>query len=439
MPVIYKPLFEVKILHEYFLTGKDGVSIFEKVSQQDRLNYLQTEFENDQSPVNSDLDFQFPSALRMKYESHGLRVLPSYSGCRVMVSVKSKKLADQTTVYEPLVPLPTDFDLFIFVSRKNPAVDNYTNSRINRALPAIYLFSNGEINGPKIFPFLTNPISAQDASFSYEQGELSLSGANIQEYFRQGGVDAWSNVPGSGFANENDRLLLPEKFEYFISNTTNLTEANFKLKDKNGNEVSNTTIVDPAGIRPHTTLNFTGNLKGLPLLNATELYQLVSTLEVNGNNGYSASHSIIFSQSFFDTNPWAVIAIRPVVPNNLFNLFATDGFLVARKDPLGSWTPAPVFEIPVKSRLAYWRYINNKGNELNVSLQLTDYLNKEGKVLVTKKPRSLSRSWFFLRKEASTDTAYVPNPISDELRMEPDRRLFYDVMVPQSELFPEAP
>jgi hypothetical protein len=439
MTAIYKTLFEIKLLHEYFLTAKDGGSIFEKANQQDRLIFLQDEFTNDQSPINTDIAFEFPSSLQSKYKSSLIKILPSYSGCRVIIQVKSRKLSNQSTVFEPIVPITNDFNIFILATRKNSGVDSYTNARVNRPLPAVYFFSNSELIGQKSFPFLTNDISAQDAGFLYEQGELSLSGSNIQEYYREAGTDKWNNVIGSGYANENDRLLLPEKFQYFFSNITNLTQAIFILKDKNGNEISNITINNPTGITANTTLNFTGKVKAIPVSNAEQFSDIVYTLGVSGNNGYSANHTIIFSNDFTRTAPWAVFAIRPAVTNNLFNLFANDDFLITRKDSLGVWTPAPVFEIPVKSRLAYWRYINNKGKELNISLELTDYLNKEGKVLVTKKPRSLSRSWFFLRKEASTDTAYVPNPIATELKIEPDRRLFYDIMVPQSDLFPEAP
>jgi hypothetical protein len=130
--------------------------------------------------------------------------------------------------------------------------------------------------------------------------------------------------------------------------------------------------------------------------------------------------------------------IGTTAANSDFNLFANDGFIIKRKDALGVWTQAPVFEIPFKSRLAYWRFISNRGRELNVSATLTDYVNKENKVLVTKRPRSLAKSWFFLRKEASNDTVYVPNPVSPELKFENDRRFFFDIRVQQSALFPEV-
>ena len=119
-----------------------------------------------------------------------------------------------------------------------------------------------------------------------------------------------------------------------------------------------------------------------------------------------------------------------------FNLFANDGFLIRRRDALGTWTPAPVFEIPVKSRLAYWRFINNQGKEMNISPALVPYVDKENKVLVTKRPRSLAKDFFLLRKQGSSDTIYVPNPTDTRLIPESGKRFFVNIKVARSELFP---
>ena len=439
MPVNYKTLFEIKLLHEYFLTRSDGSNIFENPGQQGRMNYLQEEFKNDRESINEDIYFEFPQSQRLRYASSFLKLLPAYSGCRVVVRVNPQKLADETIVYEPAVPLTNELNIFILVLRKNIAIDTYTNTRIKRPMPSIYFFSNSDLLGAKTFPFLTNSMPVQDSSLLYEQGELSLSGNIIQEYYREGGTDKWNDVAGSGYANESDRLLLSGKFEYAFRDTTNLTEAIFTLKDNNGNMISSLIKNDSGGLREKLTLDFSDRVKMIPLAEAFHLTEYIYLLEVSGNNGYSGNHRIIFSNELTTSRPWAVLHIRTAVTNTAFNLFANDGFIFRRKDPMDVWTPAPLFEIPIKSRSAYWRFISDQHNELIVSAGLNDYVNKEGQVLVTKKPRSLSRSWFKLRKEASNDTVYVPNPVSPVLKLETDRRLFIDIRVPQSELFPEAP
>jgi hypothetical protein len=40
MALIYKILFEVKLIHEYFFTDKNGDTIFAQANQSDRINML---------------------------------------------------------------------------------------------------------------------------------------------------------------------------------------------------------------------------------------------------------------------------------------------------------------------------------------------------------------------------------------------------------------
>lgn len=438
MPLIYKTLFEIKLLHEYFLTRKDGSSIFSEPDQAARLAFLREEFQNDQDPVNTDVEFAFPENLRTRYESLNLKILPTYSGCRVVMRVVARTLADQSLVFEPAVALQPDEDIAILMRRKTLAYDVYTNSRVRRALAATYLFTNVDVAGPKTFPFLTNSVPTQDPAFSYEQGELSLSGTIIQEYYRQGGLDVWNDVTGTAFANESDRMLLPTSFDYYFFDTLNLTQASFFLNDSNGNEVARIDKADPSGLQQKVRLDFVGKVRTVPLA-VTQFNDAVYTLRTIGNNGLSTTNMIVFSDDLTVTKPWGVIVIRPAVTNNDFNLLASDGFLIRRRNAVGVWTDAPVFEIPVKSRLAYWRFIHNRGKELDVSAPLNGYVEKEGNVLVTLVPRSTSRAWFSLSKEMPAGTQYVPNPVDPEIKLETDRRLFFEVVVPECDLFPEVP
>jgi hypothetical protein len=437
MAVIYKTLFEIRLLHEFYLTRRDGTTIFEHVLPGDREAFLDEEFREGHDPVNEDVEFRFPQQLMSFYENFYIKIFPTYSGCRIAVKVKQSKLPDQTTVFEPLIPSDNDMHVFILALRRNPAFDQYSNRRLSTPLPATYYFSNDDITGAKAFPFLTNGIPAKDVALAYEQGELSLSGAVVQEFYRKGNADVFRNVKGSGFANESDRILLPGRFEYAFPDTVNLTQVTFVLKDNTGNELVSFTKNDTAGIPLRIPIDMAAVSKQLRLQEGFSINQQFHTLSVSGNNGFTANHKVIFSDELTMLVPWCVCDMRMTVTNGAFNLFANDGFLFRRRDALGNWLPAPVFEIPVKSRLAYWRYLNNKGKDLNVSAGLTNYVDKEGTALVTKTPRSLARSWFFLREEGSTNTTYAPNPDNPLLKIETDRRSFFDIRVPDSDLFPE--
>ena len=429
-------------MHEYYLTRQDGTVVFSHADQPGRLAFLEEEFEKDNPTVNDDISFDVPDQLKTDYDSLFLRVLPSYSGCRVAVKVIAHTLADHSVVYEPFVPLPDDLNIYILINRKNFRIDAFSNSRINRPCSPIYFFSNLAVTTPRALPFLTTQIAAPDSSFEYEQGELSLSAAGkVQEYYRKGTVDRWDDVIGEGFASERDRTILPESFVYTFNDTSNLTEVKFTLTDAAGSEASSTTITNSSGIDSKNPLDFTGKVTLLPLTGAYSVNEYLYTLLVSGNNGYNASHTIIFNNSLSTSDPWAVINIRCDKGSDPYNIFSNDNYLKKRRDGSGVWTEAPVFEIPVKSRLAYWRYISNKDKELNVSAGLVGFVNKVGNVIETLKPRALAMHSFLITKDVpmSTDTAYVPNPEFPGLQMEKDKRIFLNIRVPNSELFPEVP
>ena len=434
--LIYKTLFEVKLMHEFYVTEKDGTVVFQLADQKDRINFLLSQYAIDRESVNKDVAFKFPEEFKSKYDGYYLKLLPTYSGCKVALQVKQIILPDNSLVYKPFIPLPDDLNIHIQIDRKNNAIDAYTNKLISTAVPSMYLFSNENLLSSKTFPFLTANVSAFDAGKFYEQGELASFGINdIRENYKNDAGDQWEAVTGKGFANENDALLVPLKFYYSFINVNNITEAEFVLKDKDGVMIKTISITSADALQK-VLLDFSDKGDVLSVMEDLSFSRVIFSLEVTGNGGYAKNHKVIFSDVLYNKACWGIVTIKPKPANSLFNLLANDGFLVKRRSPAGIWEDPRVFEIPIKSRFTYWRYINDKGRELKLIPDLTDYLFKEDKLLMSKKPRAISRSYFLLQKEGSSDTRYVPNPITYELKKDSKQRLCFDIMVSESELFP---
>ena len=365
-----------------------------------------------------------------------MKILSTYSGCKVAVQVRQNILPDNSVVYEPFIPFAENLNIYIQLSKKNNEFDSYTTKLVTIPLPSMYLFSNENLPGPRAFPFLTNTVSAFNAGNFYEQGQLASFGVNdIRENFKNDVGDQWQKVTGNSFANESDRLVVPLKFYYSFNGVTNIKQAAFTVKDKNGHTIKTISIgsTDPV---QKVLLDFSDKTDKLSLPETSLLSDFIFSLGVSGNDGYSKNFKVIFNDVLYNTSCAGVINIKPKPTNPLFSLFANDGFLIRRKSPLGIWKDAPVFEIPVKSLFTYWRYINDKGKELKLIPALTDYLFKENKILMTIKPRPVSNYYFLLQNELNTDTKYAPNPISYELKKDNKERLYFDVIVPESELFP---
>lgn len=438
MALIYKTLFEVKLMHEYYLTAEDGQTVFSLNNQGDRIDFLLQMFSAGRPSVNEDLTFEFAEEMKRIYDGFSLKLLMSYSGFKIACRVNQKILPDGTLVYTPFIPLPDDFNLLIRIVKKSPRLASYTLSDVGSPVAFNYLFSNENILSANVFPFLTSNISAFDATHNYTQGEIASYGINdIRQYYKDAGGDQWQSIPGRTYVNENDRLLAPLRFYYTFGNTANITNAVFDLKDKDG-AVLKTITVNNTDFINKTPLDFS-DLTGRVLLpDNFDFEDAIFTLEVHGSNGFSKTHRLVFNNTLFSAENWGLITMKSRVTNPLFNLLANDGYLFKRRLPNGAWNPSPVFEIPVKSRFPFFRFINDKGLELKLIPALSDYLLKEDKILLSKRPRSVAKNYFLLQKQGSSNTKYVPNPLIYDLKKDAKERLCFDVIVPESELFPIA-
>lgn len=435
MSLVYKILCEVKLMHEFYVTSKDGKNVFSLVSQADRINFLLDQFSRGVPSINNDLEFTFPEKLEDQYKSQYLKILPSYSGFKIAIRVNQKILADTSLVYEPFVPLPDDFNIFVQLKKTSDRVGSITNSGLS-PVPAMNIFSNENISGAKTFPFLTNSISAFDGAHLYAQGDIASYGVNdIREYYNDGTADHWETVAGGAFATENDRLIVPLRFYYSFFNDSNITAATFILKDHNGNAIKTINVNAPDFIQK-TLLDFSDLADAVSMPDNFLYPNIMYSLEVSGSNGYSKTHILVFNDSFYGRDYWGIINLKTKVTNPLFNLLANDGYLNKRQVPPGIWNEAPIFEIAVKSKFPFWRFINEKGSELKLAPALMDYLFKENKILLSKRPRAVADGYFLLQKEGSTDTVYVPNPLNYDLKKDDKKRLVLDVVVPESDLFP---
>ena len=448
MAVIYKILFELRVLHEYYLTQPNGQSIFNIANQSDRIEFIKERFLKDDRSINSELSFDLPDNIKKIFDNYHLRLLPVYSGCKVAIEVNRQTLLDGTVVYKPKVPLPGHLNILLLLAKINDSPDGYTNTKLRKASNATYYLSNEDIPGIKTFPSLSNPVSAFDASFAYEQGEPALFGANdIREFYIDKDDNAqWLNVTGTGFVNENDRILFPLRSFYTFRATENVTEAEVVLKNKDGNPIvisrdqygttKSLLQFKSSNSLQKIRLDFsTSDAMALPATAISE--NLVYSLEITDNNGITRKSPVIFyDEGFVQQNNWAIINIKPVVANASFNLVDSSGFLVTRQMPDTSIVPPPIFEIRVKSRLSYWRYIHEKKKKLkNDHL---DFLFVQGDNLVSLLPRPLTYSFTLFRKPDNS-LHYLPNPKPfDMLRIE-SGRIYADIIVSESDLFPLQP
>ena len=437
MPLLYKTLFEVKLTHEFYVTNSDGETIFDLDTQADRIDFLDKHYQDGRDTINQDLEFMFPESMEKTYSNYNLKLLSTYSGFKVAIRVSQLKLTDGSLVYKAFTSLPDNLLINVLFSKKNNAIDAVTNTKMKGALPAIYFFSNDEVLNPPSAPYLTSAVPAPRLGYNYEQGELALFGtSDIRSFYKGAGGDQWDSFLGRAFVNENDRLLLPLKFYYSFPEDAAVTNSTFTLKNNLGNTMKSIVVASNNAVNK-ALLDFSALKDQLTILPAATITDFIYLLEVTATGGYSKTHHILFQDDFYGKDIWGMAAIHIKTRDTDFDLLYRDGFLVKREDAAGILTEAPLFEIPIKSRAAYWRYSNNKQEKMILHSDLIDFLDKDGdSILISKKPQSITQSFLLLRNVDNTATKYLPNPINYNIQRDSSQRLCFNVIVPKSDHFP---
>jgi len=451
MNLLYKILFEVKVFHEYYLTDPDNTSVFQDAQQTQRLAWLDRRYKTDQPAGSDDLRFVLSPAMIRSFKNQGLRLLNSLSGFQVAVRVSQTTQSNGTVTYTPAIPLADDFNMLILLQQSNGGFGPLTNGRLQRPIQSLYYFSNVDLGTAKTAPVLSRPISAQVAGFPYEQGELSLNGADIEFCYYNGTTPAFEAVPGNGFVNENDRLVVGRTFDYTFLPSDNVSQAQFILKDQSGNTVRTWTTGGTTTLNV-VTVNFddASNPALTPLVTlprAAASDPILYSLVVTGTGAYSKTVPLIFYENPSDLmTTWGIVQIQANVAGNNFSLLDTNGNLYkpALPAPENTESPYPVFEIRCKSRYTFWRYISEDPT-MNINAPtgtIAEFLQGAAGVLTSLYPIPKTYlPWFFSQDPTATPPAftYLPNPAPDTVIEVSGKQLFSDIWVPASGVFPVSP
>jgi hypothetical protein len=433
MQILYKALAEILLLHEFYVTDSKFASVFAVADQSARLAWLSDNYDPVEPSISTDLRVCPDERTAATLKNQQMRLVPTNWGFIIAVRVTSTAAG-----YQPMISVPANLSLVFLLQKNNMNLDGFTDSRLSRALPALYYASNQDSPDPKTFPYLSNAYSAYDASYPYEMGELFTVGGALQQYTADGSATPYTPVADSGFVSENDRLLVPLTFPYAFKPADNVTQATFTLKDASNNIVTTITMGSTAAgaaLLGKVGLDFTTAAAGsAPATIGSGGTPPLYTLEVMGNGGYSKEYRILFYPDEKQLRGiWGVIELLPTTKTAAFDLLTSTGTLVPPAPP-----PAPnhpVFELRIKSRLAYWRYIPNAdGITLATNANTTNYLSASGNALVTKTPRIATYTpTLFTTDNINYDN--LPNPVYGNVLAQSGNQFFQDIWVSKTELF----
>lgn len=444
MSVIYKIFFEVQLLHEYYLQNSKGDTYFTLPDDQQRNAFLLDKLQQDAYQLSHDWDIQPLPGTALLLKNYRMRLLSTPTGFRVAISVKQQRQGT-TVSYLPFVVPDVNTPLEFAVVPRYAGALAFTNCRMRRSTPAIYYFTNRD-TAAKTFPSLSVPVPAQDNTRRYEQGELALAGGKVKEYVNRSGVAAndpsqWREVKGSGLAHEGDRPLLPFAFTYTFPPEAQVKQGTATVTAVIGGLQLQQSWTSASVLRT-IPLDFSGPLADQSLL-ADGWYNLL----VTGDNSYNAQQTVYLSRNgLYQPNSVGIISITPgntgTAPGS-FDLLESDGSLKTKWQN-GVRLPHTVYEVRFRSRSAYWRYQPQAGQTLSFGAHADTFLSPadpDGR-RTSLDPWPFSYSKLFFPVTENNTTTYeqlLPNPAGFALSSDADQRLYADVVILLSKIFPQGP
>jgi len=420
--VTYKRLFEVQVLHDYYLTAKSTSFFSSTLSSAQRRERINDKLIHQLFDIRKDIIFEPTPATKLLLENYRIRFAPTPLGFLVAAEVKSETVG-LNTLYKPFISFASDLKLSFRMRLRNRLFQNFSLEKMKRRTPAIYLLDNLNPDADKTDTALSQAITTFDATQTYEMGELVNFAGTIREALFETNQNLpanWRDVDGNGFVNENDRIFFPQRFAYNLSGINNVTEVELTLNKLNGDEVKKYDISSPTPLQK-INVDFRQD-------NADEAIEKgFYNLSLVGNNGFNFQRKLYFDDEVFNSGTFGVIDLHAFTNDANFHLLDNAGFLANA----GGVTNYPVFEIRFRSRLSYWRYIS-KEQFVGPAPNFLDFVpGTNNKVLVSELPKALTQSTteFNIIPPDPVLKKIYPNPPPTSLKYESDGRIYSDVYI----------
>jgi hypothetical protein len=420
----FSRLFEIRVLHEYYLLGQNAATFFDKPAV-DRAAIFSDRILNQQYLVSRDLIIE-PSAPTMT-TLKGLQWRFAQTPAGFVVGAATKTIsANGSSITQPAIQPRADTDLFFIVRNRNPYFSNFTSLPLTRGpLPFRYYFSNRPacIQGAD-FATLSVQSPDFDAAKSYEMGQTAFKDGMQQEFAPSSdpNVAPWRPAPGAGFVNEGDNMALPKVFDYQFKQSDNIQQAVVRLQNSANQDVK---VINLTSTKPLGTVRLDFSAYPDPLQNNIKitipdgLYQLII------DAGPIQENRTVFLSDLYQARAFAIIHISFAEPDPTYRILNADGSIRS----VNTVPHHPVFEIRLRSRFTFWRYISRyRDQNLAVNPTMVDYLEAEGNNVITKVPQVFS----FLPAglHSTDDNAHppvfkLPTPLPDLIRPKPPNQLYF--------------
>ncbi len=413
---IFKRIFEVRILHDYYLLSENK-SFFDQPPDQQR-KIIEKRIQHNLLDLRKDLKIYPTAATKSLMERHKMGYFQTPLGFVATIEVVSK-FKDGAVRYKPRFNLPLNSIFHYNVEVSNPYFNNLTEGRLRSRFDSIYYFTNQVIGqSPGI---LASPIADWNPDLTYEMGDLAIINGQLKQAVRRcqdNTASNWHPRSGQGLVHAGDRCLLPTQSAYRFPPSLTDQNATAKLINLDGQTFKVSQGAIESNLRS-LNLDFRKDSDGNEIKNGKY------NLQIQGDHGYIDEKEVIIDDQLYNPYLYGIIGISDDTENLDNMILDQDGFL-SRPSPNETH---PIFEIRLRSRSTYWRYVMSEDIAGAPDHLIFEPIDQQ-KILISEKPRSLSSvpTSFPAQPPALAEKMY-PNPETHPLKEQTDGRIFSDLNI----------
>ncbi|WP_062057513.1 hypothetical protein [Aquimarina longa] len=426
---IFKRLFEVQILHDYFLTTADGISFFDK-NRAEKNTLLYKKLEQGIYDVRSLFKIEPIGETKKLLKNYKLLMKQTSLGFIVGIEVNAENKLGEI-VFKPRFKLVNTLSLTFSIQSQITSFKSLTNISLRPPLPSIYYLTNKgktPLNESALPAYtslpLSNGIQSHQDGVLYEMGALVNLGGTTREaiqYTDGNNPSHWEDTTEKRVISDADSRVLPAIFSYRLKAIQNVTKIECSLLDTDNNEIKKITKTSTQALSD-VVLDFTKT-------NTNTIPSGFYTLKVKINDNQEIKYPIYLNDELYNKNHLAIVDIRMDEQNSAYSLIDNQGFLKTKVNAANEKVAHPIYEIRFKNRRTYWRY-NKEGDFSNPEINATAlFLNHEPEKLISLQPKALTEALIPFKKGNSSKI--LPYPKIPSIKIE-NNKIFSEIFINQS-------
>ncbi|GAA4272681.1 hypothetical protein U6A24_08000 [Aquimarina gracilis] len=439
--IIFKRLFEVVILHDYFLTTVKfepspvkSISFFDR-NKTEKDELISKKLSSNIYDIKDLFSIEPVGDTKKRMSEYKLLIAKTSLGFIVGTEIKVENKAGDT-LYKPRIALKNDLNFTFSIKPQASFFKSVTNIGLRPTLPSIYYFTNKDKEefdegSYKSLP-ISNKVNTPQNGITYEMGALIDFGGTVREaiqYTDGTNPDHWIDVDDKRFVSNADRILLPHNFNFLV-NESNVEQIEFVLFDKDDNEIKTINETSSEGIE-NVFLNLTRVDENDQ--DSDIIPDGIYTLKISANEEPAVAYTVYLNDEVYDKNSFAVVDIRLDELDSPFSLLDNEGYLKTRITAGDDKISHPIFEIRLKNRKTYWRYNKDGGFSNDDADNTSPFLKPDPDLalekLISEDPKGLTETLVPFIKGSSNK--FLPHPRMPAIKVEKDR-IFSEIFISQS-------